>query len=42
MSRMKERMDSLKNNGGGNKDFWRPQDGEQTIRIVPTAMMTIS
>jgi len=38
MTKMKERMDSLKNNGGGkNKDFWRPQDGEQTIRIVPTA-----
>ena len=38
MTKMKERMDSLKNNGGcKNKDFWRPQDGEQTIRIVPTA-----
>jgi len=23
-------------NKGGNSNFWRPQDGDQTIRIVPT------
>ena len=39
MDRMKARRDALQNrgNGGSNKEmFWRPQDGETTIRIVPT------
>ncbi|HCC45414.1 MAG TPA: hypothetical protein DEQ32_13505 [Gammaproteobacteria bacterium] len=38
MSKMRARKQALENrgNGGGSK-FWRPQDGEQTIRIVPTA-----
>ncbi len=36
MDKIKARQVAL-NNRGGNKDtFWRPQDGEQTIRIVPT------
>ena len=37
MEKMKDRMSALKNKGDGNRVFWRPQDGEQTIRIVPTA-----
>jgi len=38
MKKMRERVNALKNKGGGtNKRFWRPQDGEQTIRIIPTA-----
>ena len=39
MSKMKAKREALQNrgNGGGNKEsFWRPQDGESTIRIVPT------
>tara|TARA_Y100001963_G_scaffold155487_1_gene246817 strand:- start:1422 stop:2177 length:756 start_codon:yes stop_codon:yes gene_type:complete len=39
MSKMKARREALQNRGagGGNKEmFWRPQDGETTIRIVPT------
>ena len=35
MKKMMERKKLLDNKG--NNSFWRPQDGEQTIRIVPTA-----
>tara|TARA_Y100001970_G_scaffold52693_3_gene66670 strand:- start:20652 stop:21413 length:762 start_codon:yes stop_codon:yes gene_type:complete len=37
MKKMRERKNALENKGGNNNRFWRPQDGEQTIRIVPTA-----
>jgi hypothetical protein len=37
MSKMRAKMQALKNTGGGKSNFWRPQDGEQVIRIVPTA-----
>ena len=38
LDKMKQRRAALQGKGGGNRDtFWRPQDGEQTIRIVPTA-----
>ena len=38
MKKMREKYVALKSRGGGSKgNFWRPQDGEQTIRIVPTA-----
>jgi len=39
LDKMRERKAALEGKGsGGNRDtFWRPQDGEQTIRIVPTA-----
>jgi hypothetical protein len=37
ISKMKEKLASLNNRGGDNKNnFWRPQDGDTTIRIVPT------
>ena len=36
MKKMRERQIALKNKGSSAKGFWRPQDGEQTIRIVPT------
>ena len=35
---MKQKMASLSGKGDGKKNnFWRPQDGENNIRIVPTA-----
>ena len=35
MNRMRARQTALKNKGGdGNNSFWRPQEGEQTIRII--------
>lgn len=35
---MKQKMASLAGKGDGKKNnFWRPQDGENNIRIVPTA-----
>lgn len=37
MSKMKEKLASLNNRGGdGKSNFWRPQDGDTTIRVVPT------
>jgi len=36
IERMRAKLAALKNKGGSNV-FWKPQDGEQTIRIVPTA-----
>jgi len=35
MERMRNRMTALKNSGNGGGKFWRPNEGEQTIRIVP-------
>jgi len=35
LKRIKARKTAL-DNRGGNSSFWRPQDGNQTIRIVPT------
>ena len=34
---MRAKLDSLQNRGKGRSQFWRPNDGEQVIRIVPTA-----
>lgn len=39
LSKMKAKLSAVQNRGSGSKKsaFWRPEDGEQTIRIVPTA-----
>ena len=37
VDKMKQRKAALDNRGGNRDTFWRPQDGEQCIRIVPTA-----
>jgi len=36
LEKMRAKLASLQNKGGNNS-FWKPQDGEQTIRIVPTS-----
>ena len=38
MKKMREKYNALKNKGGGKKEnlFWKPQDGDQVIRILPT------
>jgi len=36
LAKMKAKRDALENRGG-KSSFWRPEDGEQTIRLVPTA-----
>ena len=36
LDKMRAKLASLQNKGGNN-NFWKPQDGEQTIRIVPTS-----
>ena len=37
VDKMKQRKAALDSRGGNRDTFWRPQDGEQAIRIVPTA-----
>lgn len=38
MSKMKSKLNSVQNRGSSRtSQFWRPSDGDQTIRIVPTA-----
>ena len=38
MEKMRARREALTNKNGNNREmFWKPQDGETTIRIVPTA-----
>tara|TARA_R110000765_G_scaffold137053_1_gene236455 strand:- start:572 stop:1372 length:801 start_codon:yes stop_codon:yes gene_type:complete len=36
ITKIRERLDTVKNNGKAGGSFWRPQDGTQVIRIVPT------
>ena len=36
LNKMKAKLAALKGNGGGSSVFWKPQEGEQTIRILPT------
>ena len=35
LSKMRAKLNAVQNRGGSNKksQFWRPEDGEQTIRI---------
>jgi|TARA_R100000152_G_C6778733_1_gene209636 hypothetical protein len=37
ISKIKQRMNKLQNKGNGDSRFWRPEDGETVIRLVPTA-----
>jgi len=37
LEKMKAKRDALENHGAGKSVFWRPEDGEQTIRILPTS-----
>lgn len=36
MEKMEQKLKNLQGNGSKKSAFWRPQDGEQVIRIVPT------
>ena len=36
LTKMKAKREALESRGNGQSVFWRPEDGEQTIRIVPT------
>ena len=36
LSKMRAKLDALQNKDSGDNKFWRPNDGEQAIRIVPT------
>jgi hypothetical protein len=36
LEKMKQRQSALQGRGGNGNDFWKPEEGEQVIRIVPT------
>jgi len=36
LNKVKQRMETLQNKGNGDSRFWRPEDGETVIRLVPT------
>jgi len=35
--KMKAKRDALENRGNNKSAFWKPEDGEQTIRLLPTS-----
>ena len=35
LAKMKAKRDALENRGDGKSVFWRPEEGEQTIRVLP-------
>ena len=37
MSRMKDKLNKIQKRGSNSEIFWKPKDGEQTIRILPTS-----
>jgi hypothetical protein len=37
LKKIQSRLDSVKSNNKAGGSFWRPKDGQQVIRIVPTA-----
>ncbi len=37
LEKMRNKLNAVKGKGGKNSAFWRPQDGNQVVRIVPTA-----
>ena len=37
IEKMKKKLNTLQGKDGGKKVFWRPNDGENNLRIVPTA-----
>ena len=37
LAKMRAKREALENRGNGKSAFWRPEDGEQTIRLLPTA-----
>ena len=37
IDKMRAKLATVRGEGGDRDTFWRPQDGEQAIRIIPTA-----
>ena len=37
LDKMRAKLAAVQNKGDGKGAFWRPNDGNQTIRVVPTA-----
>ena len=36
IDKMKQKLSAAQGRGGKKSDFWRPQDGESVIRILPS------
>ena len=36
LDKMKQKLSAAQGKGGKKSDFWRPQDGENVIRILPS------
>ena len=36
LEKMRAKLANLRGNGNDDNNFWRPSDGDQDIRIVPT------
>jgi len=36
LKKMRAKLDAMQSKGKGSSNWWKPSDGEQTIRIVPT------
>lgn len=36
LKKMRAKLDAMQNKGKGKSNWWKPSDGEQSIRIVPT------
>lgn len=36
LDKMKEKLDSLKNKGQGGNKFWKPPEGDSSVRVLPT------
>ena len=37
LDRMRSKLESLSGKSKSNADFWKPEEGENNIRIVPTS-----
>jgi hypothetical protein len=37
LEKMRQKLNKLNNKGGSDSNFWKPEDGDSTIRIVPTS-----
>ena len=36
LKKMRAKLDAMQNKGKGKSNWWKPSDGDQSIRIVPT------
>ena len=37
LKKMRAKLETMQSKGKGSSNWWKPQEGDSTIRIVPTA-----